>query len=71
MNSQQQNKWYPQRCLLAHFEATFDFSRSTFGGTIYFAVDYIYKKRVFLLSKIFFGVYNPILKSVFSVALSF
>ena len=23
MYSQQQNKWYPQRCLLAHFEATF------------------------------------------------
>ena len=23
MYSQQQNKWHPQRCLLAHFEATF------------------------------------------------
>ena len=23
MYSQQQNKWNPQRCLLAHFEATF------------------------------------------------
>ena len=22
MYNQQQNKWYPQRCLLAHFEAT-------------------------------------------------
>ena len=27
---QQQNKWYPQRCLLAHFEATLDFSRREF-----------------------------------------
>ena len=27
---QQQNKWFPQRCLLAHFEATLDFSRSEF-----------------------------------------
>ena len=26
----QQNKWYPQRCLLAQFEATLDFSRSEF-----------------------------------------
>ena len=26
----QQNKCYPQRCLLAHFEATLDFSRSEF-----------------------------------------
>ena len=26
--SQQQNKWYPQRFLLAHFEATFYFSRT-------------------------------------------
>ena len=25
-----QNKWYPQRCLLAHFEAALDFSRSEF-----------------------------------------
>ena len=24
MYHQQQNKWYPQRCLLAHFEATLD-----------------------------------------------
>ena len=28
---QQQNKWHPQRCLLAHFEATLDFSRSEFN----------------------------------------
>ena len=28
MYHQQQNKWYPQRCLLAHIEATLDFSRS-------------------------------------------
>ena len=27
--SQQQSKWYPQRCLHAHFEATFDFSEFT------------------------------------------
>ena len=27
MYHQQQSKWYPQRCLLAHYEATFDFSR--------------------------------------------
>ena len=27
---QQQNKWYPQRCLLAHFEAILDFSRTEF-----------------------------------------
>ena len=27
---QQKNKWYPQRCLLVHFEATFDFSRIEF-----------------------------------------
>ena len=27
MCHQQQNKWYPQRCLLAHFEATLDFIR--------------------------------------------
>ena len=25
-----QNKWYPERCLLAHFEAIFDFSLSEF-----------------------------------------
>ena len=30
MYDQQQNKWYPQRCILAHFEATLDFSRSEF-----------------------------------------
>ena len=29
----QQNKWYPQRCLLAHFEDTLDFSRSEFTCT--------------------------------------
>ena len=27
MYHRQQNKCYPQRCLLAHFEATLDFSR--------------------------------------------
>ena len=27
---QQQNKWYTQRCLLAHFEAKLDFSRREF-----------------------------------------
>ena len=26
----QQNKWYPHMCLLVHFEATLDFSRSEF-----------------------------------------
>ena len=26
----QQNKCYPQRCLLAHFDAALDFSRSEF-----------------------------------------
>ena len=26
----QQNKCYPQKCVLAHFEATLDFSRSEF-----------------------------------------
>ena len=30
MYDQQQNKWYPQKCILAHFEATLDFSRSEF-----------------------------------------
>ena len=30
---QQQNKWYPQRCLLAHLEATLDFSCSEFTWT--------------------------------------
>ena len=30
MYSHQQNKWYPQRSLLAHFEATFYFNRSEF-----------------------------------------
>ena len=30
MYHHQQNKCYPQRCLLAHFEATLDFSRSEF-----------------------------------------
>ena len=29
MYHRQQNKWYPKRCLLAHFEATLDFSRSS------------------------------------------
>ena len=28
MYHQQQNNWYPQRCLLANFEATFYFNRS-------------------------------------------
>ena len=27
------NKWYPQRCLLAHFEATLDFRYSEFTCT--------------------------------------
>ena len=27
------NKWYRQRCLLTHFEATFDFSSSEFAST--------------------------------------
>ena len=42
----QQNKWYPQRCLLGHFEATFatakvecSFEMGHLWGTIYFAVD--------------------------------
>ena len=30
MNRHQQNKCYPQWCLLAHFEGTLDFSRSEF-----------------------------------------
>ena len=30
LNHDQQNKCNPQRCLLAHFEATLDFSRSEF-----------------------------------------
>ena len=30
LQNHQQNKWYPQRCLLAHFEATLDFCRSEF-----------------------------------------
>ena len=57
---QQQNKWYPQRCLLVHFEATLYFSRlllwasessvaskwqaNIFKGTIYFAGDGTLKK---------------------------
>ena len=32
-NHQQQNKWYPQRSLLAHFEDTLDFTRSEFTCT--------------------------------------
>ena len=45
MYHQQQNKWYPQRCLFAHFEATaniecsFEMSKKSFGSTIYFAAD--------------------------------
>ena len=31
--SQQQNKWYPKKFLLAHFEATFYFSLSKFTCT--------------------------------------
>ena len=30
---QQQNKWYPQMCLLAHFEATNDIIRGEFTCT--------------------------------------
>ena len=30
MYRRQQNKWYPQRCLLANFEAVLNFSRSEF-----------------------------------------
>ena len=30
MYRQQQNKWYPNKCLLAYFEATFYFSHSEF-----------------------------------------
>ena len=30
MYHRQQNKCYPQSCVLAHFEATLDFSRSEF-----------------------------------------
>ena len=33
MYHQQQNKWYQCRYLLAHFEATFDFSHSEFSFT--------------------------------------
>ena len=33
MYHQQQNKWYPQKCLLVHFEAPLDFSRSEFNCT--------------------------------------
>ena len=33
MHSQQQNKWYPQRSSLAHFEGAFDFTRSEFIWT--------------------------------------
>ena len=33
MYHQQQNKWYPQRSLLAHGEDTLDFSRSEFTCT--------------------------------------
>ena len=33
MYRQQQNKWYPQRCLLAHFEATLDFSHIELTST--------------------------------------
>ena len=33
MYHQQQNKWYSQRCLLAHFETALDFSRSKFTCT--------------------------------------
>ena len=29
----QQNKWYPQKCLLAHFEDTLNFSSSEFTCT--------------------------------------
>ena len=30
---QQQNKWYPHSCLLAHFQATVDFSQSKINDT--------------------------------------
>ena len=30
INHRQQNKCYPQRCFLAHFDATLDLSRSEF-----------------------------------------
>ena len=30
MHHEQQNKWYPQMCLLAHFDAALNFSRSEF-----------------------------------------
>ena len=33
MYYQQQNKWHPKRCLLAHFEARLDFIRSEFTCT--------------------------------------
>ena len=33
MYHQQQNNWYPQSCLLAHFESTLYFSRSEFTFT--------------------------------------
>ena len=58
MYSQQQSKWYPQRCLLAHFEATLDFSRSEFtffgGGQIPFflgGVPFILLLHVLKLNK--------------------
>ena len=33
MYHQQQNKWYPQWCLLAHFEASINFSLNEFSCT--------------------------------------
>ena len=41
LNHRQQNKCYPQRCLLAHFEATLDFSRSEFTCPIITKVKFV------------------------------
>ena len=34
MHHLQQNKWYPQKCLLAHFEATLDLNRTNSHNNI-------------------------------------
>ena len=42
---QQQNKWYSQRCLLAHFETTLDFSSIEFTCTYIITFGYVIKGK--------------------------
>ena len=42
----QRNKWYPQRCLLAHFEATLDFSSNEFICPYIYIYIYLYNNNI-------------------------